>query len=123
MCDTTVTINYEDREQVERLAKAFHESDHIAPWHDLHSETRAQIEAALAAALREFANPTPPIEEPAGLGAVVEDEKGDTWVLVDVTGADVKPTRQWRAWWGNRPWSEIAATRVLSEGVPVEAVR
>lgn len=67
---------------------------------------------ALATALREFADPHPPKpEEPQGLGAVVEDSKGDTWVRIH-TGAV-----PW-AHAGRFPqrWADIDVVRVLSEG-------
>lgn len=116
-----VVIDPEDREQVERLAKAVHESDHIATWHDLYRETRWQIEDATQAALRSLTAPEKP-EEPLGLGAVVESADGGRWV---------------RSQWDfNNPWTPaersdlssdsddtsvryaaIAAVTVLSEGV------
>lgn len=76
----------------------------------------------LQAALREFANPTPPRpDEPTGLGAVVEDEDGDEWIRVG--GPRDGLPRPW-AGRGNvadlRDWhryADIAAVRVLSEGV------
>lgn len=72
-------------------------------------------------ALRVLANPTPPIEEPTGAGATVEDESGDWWVRLS-RGAD---GAVWHrigvphkcANWGALP----TVTRVLSEGVPAEA--
>lgn len=62
-------IDPEDREQVERFAGLLHNYDaHLAD--DPHRESA--WESLTAAALREFANPTPPKpDEPMGLGAVV----------------------------------------------------
>lgn len=86
-----VVIDPEDREQVERLAKAMHESDHIAPWHDLHNETRAQIEDAMQAALREFAAPTPAKpDEPLTGGSQVREADGTIWTRVEG-----QPNRPW----------------------------
>ena len=68
----------------------------------------------LAAALREFANPTPPKpEEPTGLGAVVEDGQGLKWVRLGQDLADWY-SDDLVAW---RQWGDISAVRVLSEGV------
>lgn len=72
----------------------------------------------LHAALREFANPTPPKpEEPTGLGAVVEDSEGRRYVRCDWS-----PDSRWHCSdddTGNYDdlWRDIKATRVLSEGV------
>lgn len=122
MCDTTVTINYEDREQVERLGKDFHESDHIAPWHDLHQETRAQIVDALQAALREFADPKPRIEEPTGWLSVVEDGMGVQWYRWSVRPQDAD-----KAWISVMDegrcyptgFDQIDAVRAVAPGVEV----
>jgi hypothetical protein len=97
-----VVIDPEDREQVERLVSlASHNSCiGIESWQ---------------AALREYANPTPPRpEEPAGLGAVVEDEDGENWVRFSS-----KTGWWWRRWNGeNKRWADISAVRILSSGVP-----
>lgn len=111
-----VVIDPEDREQVEALAKGFHESDHIAPWHDLHSETRSQIEDALQAALRDLADPkAPKPEEPTGLGAVVVDGDGARFVkmISDQSGwkRGEKVTHEYLA------YENIDAVEVLSQGV------
>ena len=114
-----VVIDPEDREQVERLAKAMHESDHIAPWHDLHNETRSQIEDAMQAALREFANPTPPKpDEPTGLGAVVETAGGERWVRTTTPDRDGDHLgKPWSDGIVRSHWQVVPAVRVLSEGV------
>jgi hypothetical protein len=69
----------------------------------------------IAAALREYANPARPIDEPQGLGAVVNDRDGDVWVkhrngswscLMGPVGADV------------RTWDELCGQYgPISEGV------
>jgi len=106
-------IDPEDREQVERLSRyiaAAECGDGMAPLD------------AVQAALREFADPTPPKPaEPTGLGAVVECSDGRVFV-VDHVHSDGTPR-----WYGpdvpggdaySRPaWSTIPAVKVLSEGV------
>ena len=69
-----VVIDPEDREQVERLIGAVHhvDPDGIEP-HDIDE---------MQAALREFANPTPRIEEPTNLYAVVRDANNNEWCHV-----------------------------------------
>jgi hypothetical protein len=66
--------------------------------------------------LREFANPTPPRpDEPTGLGAVVEDERGELWVR-DKTTTTVSHWKRARG--GSRyRYADIAAVKVLSFGV------
>jgi hypothetical protein len=106
-------VPFEDREQVERLYCLFLMG---------HGGTAIRDANDLQAALREFANPTPPKpDEPTGLGAVVVDDNDVTWVLA---GRDLPTTSPgtWRAFDGPivgdwKPWSRIAAVRVLSEGV------
>lgn len=99
-----VVIHPDDREQVERLRTAL-----------VHYYGSTSI---LQAALRGFANPTPPKpDEPTGLGAVVEDAKGDQWVCLGNTFAN-GATR----WQSQRrsifsSYRDINAVRVLSEGV------
>lgn len=106
-----VVIDPEDREQVERLLASL-QSMSFAVW-------ACGAFTCMQAALREFANPTPPRpDEPRGLGAVVEDEAGDAWVLdrddnlgyLDVRWLNVR-TR------AHRRYAEIDAVEVLSEGV------
>ena len=77
-----VLIDPEDREQVERLAKAW---DDLANGHaELRDEAWTLSGLRLQAALREFAEPPEPKpDEPTGLGAVVEDAEGNTWTRAD----------------------------------------
>ena len=64
-----VVIDPEDREQVERLLTLLRAQDRAPETADI-----------MQAALREFANPTPPRpEEPQGLGARVTDRGGLEW--------------------------------------------
>lgn len=71
-------------------------------------------------ALREYANPTPRIEEPIGLGAVVEDERGRRfvrqWTIPDPDG------QAWRQENGHGliAWCDFDPVRVLSHGVTPE---
>ena len=103
-----VVIDPDDREQVERLARLCSS----VPAEMALSATRLD---AMQAALREFANPTPPKpDEPTGLGAVVEDADGQRWVRVR-SGFD------WR-WRDDRlgeqtTWEHVPAVTVLFEGV------
>ena len=106
-----VVIDPEDREQVERLTAFVVDLLHAWP------KPKGVGPDAMQAALREFANPTPPKpDEPTGLGAVVEDEGGDRWVKFADSEAD---GRNWAGGNGdhNRNWSEINVVEVLSEGV------
>ena len=109
-CIPVAVINFDDREQVERLLVAFHWPKPI-PSYALDE---------MQAALREFANPTPTKpDEPLGLGAVVEDADGVRWTRVEPAGA-----------FSRNPWypavdielqpeeyAHLSAVRVLSEGV------
>lgn len=67
----------------------------------------------MQAALREFANPTPP-DEPTGLGAVVVDESEVEWVHLGsglwCYGTTDGPSHGFE-------WAHVHAVRVLSEGV------
>lgn len=72
-CVPVVVISPENREQVRDL---------WAAWIDAGAHMEPGIDR-LAAALREFANPTPPKpDEPQRLGTVVEDDKGARWARV-----------------------------------------
>ena len=104
-----VVIDPEDREQVERLAERI---GHL--W-----RSENYVADVVQAALREFANPTPPKpEEPTGLGAVVEDSDGDLWTSVTNKGAsDRWQPNNLRSDSERREWDDLAAVRVLSEGI------
>lgn len=109
-----VVIDPEDREQVERLARL---------WAS-HAGEFDTTPGRMAAALREFANPTPPIEEPTGLGAVVEDAEGRKFVRVADPVDGWMVGKQWQRIGGeisavrNFGWSDLRnVVRVLSEGV------
>jgi hypothetical protein len=103
-------IDPEDREQVARLCALFlkgNDGTAIGGVNDLQ------------AALREFANPTLRIEEPVGLGAVVEDSEGWRWTRT--LGKEPAHRRYWIACTGSfqqvREWGDLDVVRILSEGV------
>lgn len=103
-----VVIDPEDREQVERLRLGlFGTSSHA---HGI--EQMQQI-------LREFANPTPRIEEPTGVGAVVLDDGGEQWVNLTRSNAHVRPWVRLDDPYEWRDFEDISAVRVLSPGVEV----
>jgi hypothetical protein len=103
-----VVIDAEDAEQVERLLESLRGMSFAA--HACGAFT------CLRAALREFANPTPPKpDEPTGLGAVVETANGYRWLHAYCDAG----RKQWIDKEGRiKDYEEIAAVRVLSEGVP-----
>ncbi|MDR7253747.1 hypothetical protein J2X46_002737 [Nocardioides sp. BE266] len=107
-----VVIDPEDREQIERLRD-------LMVGHDIHEgrpcySTTCHADR-LADALHEFANPTPlKPDEPTGLGAVVEDEKGDHWVRLDASGVWACSEDEDRT---ATYWPKVTAVRILSEGV------
>jgi hypothetical protein len=110
-----VIIDPEDAEQVDRLRSLYVDEavkrGAMRPQFAGADELRRE---SFAAALREFANPTPPKpEEPTGLGAVVEDTNGVPWVRVS------DGTHRWRSSFtgGEYRWSDFEPVRVLSEGV------
>lgn len=112
-----VVIDPEDREQVARLQRLWWRM-----WGNEGAMTNADgtvgghyIDKAQAA-LREFANPTPPRpEEPMTFGAIVEDRDGRHWVRV-APAMDALPC-PWCSGKDECEWSDIDAVRVLSEGV------
>lgn len=112
-----VVIDYDDRDQVERLVAL-----HYGPgyWSTFLS-TRDSLIEPMQAALREFANPTPPIEEPSSLYAVVEDRGGDQWCHVgERVWRSLTSTGQFMV---EKHWHDAGTplagnvVRVLSEGV------
>jgi hypothetical protein len=70
---------------------------------------RAEVD--LQSALRAWVEPPKP-EEPKGWGAVVEDDTGAYWTLYAPEAGVFINYRE-----GKRRYAEIAAVRVLSEGV------
>lgn len=108
LCRPVVVIDPEDREQVERLTKAY--CDARDGDNDLY-----RVSAILQAALRSLIAPPKP-EEPTGLGAVVEDAEGNLWVQVYEKGLWQRSDDRdvWTV------WEKFSAVRVLSEGVQPE---
>jgi hypothetical protein len=111
-----VVIDAEDREQVERLVQAWERQTGESAF----SNTGRYLQAAL----REFANPTPPRpEEPTGLGAVVEAD------FVTEDGKGFGPAHWAKAGDGSwvcltdgharsgTAWPFLSNVRVLSGGV------
>lgn len=102
-----VVIDPEDREQVQEFAEIWRK-EWVASGR-AHTST-----SAMQAALREFANPTPAIEEPTGLGAVIEainDNRyvhlgAGKWSRVDKFGDPMSSCE----------WAEIAVVEILSPG-------
>lgn len=118
-----VVIDAEDREQVERLARASHDAIHkIGDFDSKTDLSRGVLTELMQAALREFADPTPPKpEEPTGLGAVVEDDAGRIYTRYET---DAEPQPWWQSAHGPEhdvvrrfSWEDINVVRVLSEGV------
>ena len=101
-----VVIDPEDDEQIERLAALYNSA-----------AVQSVGTEPLQAALREFANPTPPKpDEPTGIGAVVEAVYDNRFVRID------RGNKAWRRVGDIDPsatcsWEDIDAVRVLSEGV------
>lgn len=107
-----LVIDTEDREQASALLAALlRQNDPLHP-----------DGSGIRAALRSLVSPPRP-DEPTGLGAVVEDERGDRWVR----GYGNKGAGE--AWYCDHPsgprdegwqwkhYDDIAAVKVLSEGV------
>jgi hypothetical protein len=99
-----VVIDPESDEDVDRLRDALWPGGTFDVWQDR---------------IRELANPTLRIEEPAGLGAVVEDAAGGRYVRVTPENLSF-PGEVWETRYGGErwlTWSDVKAVRVLSEGI------
>ena len=111
-----VAIDPEDRGAVERLAGLIDAAEDKDDNFNINADEWALN--AMQAALREYANPTPPKpDEPQGLGAVVEDENGIRYSRIG------RKSGCWLRDDGGLSgyvWDEIAAARVLSPGVEVD---
>lgn len=99
-----VVIDPEDREQARDL---------WAAWIDAGAHMEPGI-GRLQAALRSLVAPPKP-DEPTGLGAVVEDVDGKRYIRT----ADTDCSTPWSYAnnYSDHEWSDVAAVRVLSEGV------
>lgn len=105
-----VVVDSVDRDQMDLMADMF--SAVRDPLRDV-SWTLAQV-------FRAMANPVVKPEEPTGLGAVVEDADGTTWVRADNASGhpfvgDLPNVSQ--VW---RHWEQIDAVKVLSDGIPAD---
>lgn len=114
-----VVIDPEDRAAVERLRDLWDDAHLDQQGHRPSPTHKGARGNALQAALRSLiADPKP--EEPTGLGAVVEDERGRYY-----TRYDLRDPQPW--WWNSRnpddpvvrrfAYADLAAVKVLSEGV------
>lgn len=112
-------IDSEDRERVERLTRAVLNTVDLLALDNLGADWAQKLLAdAIGRALREFANPQVKPAEPMGLGAVVEDANGETWVRIHL--GTLAPWRGTRRPDDTRPvryFKGIDAVKVLSEGV------
>lgn len=122
-----VVIDPEDAEQVRRLAVAYDtvfERMFPEDYADAANITDNSDNEWMQAALREFAAPTPPRpDEPTGKYAAVVDRAGMEWLRDGLEEESGGP------WWSvdraqqsspgpqRAVWSDIAAVRVLTEGV------
>ncbi len=112
-----VVIDPEDREQVERFREIASRWADQVPYSDMREAGDMDHLDAMQAALREFANPTPPKpDEPTGLGAVVEDVDGNFWIRTCKPCEDCLD-KPWQSGPVRRNWLIVEAVRVLSEGV------
>lgn len=109
-----VVIDPEDREQVAALLSHYHS------WKWTAEIAEASI-TDMQTSLRESANPKPRIEEPTGLGAVVEDEYGDLWIR-DKTTTTVAHWKRARGEDGGRRyrWSDLDVARVIQPGTVID---
>jgi hypothetical protein len=113
--DRVLVISPEDSEQVERLAHALGQAEAVyARPSDVTLHYNPEL---MQAALRSLLAPPKP-DEPTGLGAVVEDQRGEWWVR-DKTTTTVNHWKRARGEDGGRryPYADIAAVRVISLGV------
>ena len=104
-----VTIDPDDRAQIERLLEL--ENQAVEEIREAQGGGGVLIADALQVAFKRLNDPSIrfAIKEPTGLGAVVEDNRGDLWVRVKGDS--------WACGLSRREWVDIDATRVLSDGV------
>lgn len=114
-----VVIDPEDREQVDRLVEI------------MVGLSEGTFPVRLQEALRDFANPKPPKpDEPTGVASLVEDADGAIWARQCSGAREIDMSHPWiRVSNGRsagsedreRSWRDVAAVRVLSEGVSTDA--
>lgn len=117
-------IDFENREQVERLLVQYCTEYGDGTTYEPNGRHQ-QATAAMQAALREFANPTPKVEEPLGLGAVIETNDGRRFVRV--AGRDSrfpwvdagKPADNAYNWVSHGGLDGATPLRAVNEGVAV----
>lgn len=109
-----VTIDPDDRAQIERLLQL--EGQAVAEIRAIQGGGGVLIADAFELALRRLADPNARlvVEEPLGLGAVVEDVEGNVFVR-HVVIANAKPWRLTDQEW--RSWDEIIPKQIHSYGV------
>lgn len=103
-CSPVAVIAYEDRGQVDQIVRL--------AWP--YAVEKGRLAENLSRGLCEFANPTPPKpDEPQGLGAVVEDAEGESWIRCRTFPEWVHASGDAFA----QKWEALTVVRVLSEGV------
>lgn len=108
-----VVIDPEDKQATLRLAECY-----LSENPGVYAPV-TRVADRLQAALREFANPTPPKPvEPTGLGAVVVDDFGTTWTRVfEASSPEEFTSDRWVSGHARSSYADIDAVKVLSEGV------
>jgi hypothetical protein len=114
-----VVIDPEDREQVERFREIASRWADQVPYSDMREPGDMDHTDAMQAALREFADPKPRIEEPTGLGAVVVEAGARRFTR----WAPVGHPRPWALETADdrlvvaHAWDDLAVSEILSPGV------
>lgn len=112
-----VVIDPEDREKVERLAQAYRDDF----WGTEAERVNFDHVDSLQAALREFANPTPPKpDEPIGHLAVVIDTDGNRWINWRDLRDDMDHERPWvlaSDGFTYRDYADIDVAEIKWEGI------
>lgn len=92
------------------------ESNDVERLQDLFWQNQHHSGLAMQAALREFANPTPPKpDEPQGLGAVVRDAQNELWIRTCYPCDDCL-NKPWQRGPVRKNWQIVDAVEVLAEG-------
>jgi hypothetical protein len=106
-------IDPDDQEQMERFARL-----HDEAWQRVRDRNPSRVGTPtweiVAEQFRLFKDPNyrAQLDEPEGIGAVVEDANGDLWVRLNETHwySTASPNN-------NQTWGELDARKLLSEGV------